>query len=149
GRVEESLAVLAAAVRQFFARRVGKFTAVPTIWLLRVGMYPGSDPLLTITENFDLLLRAIRRFKQARELAEWFIGSQRDQSLWWLSESNQNEAALFEVLARQRLDRLGGVLDLDVDVESRCALGDDAGIARVLPHRIPKHDLLARDAKLA
>src|SRR5262249_3535027 len=50
-------------------------------------------------------------------------------------------AALLEKLARQVFDRLGGVLDFDVDVEAGCKLREHAGVLGEEPELGPQPDL--------
>ena len=114
----------------------------PLIGLAGVGVVAEGDKLLAIAQqlNFLIVYRlqnttahamtgrgiALRRDKVRGDLLEGRIGAERDRELGCVADADQHLAAPLEVFPYQRLDRLGGLRIVDVNVERRRQARDEA-----------------------
>ena len=137
GGVEEGRDVILADIGQVLALDLARLTTVPAIWTPGILVHAEGDDLLAVCHDLDLLLAAIRCCELAHDPVEWLIGAQQDQALWRLAEPDQKISAFLEMLARQRLDRRGGIGMHNIDVDRRGGAGQDTGIRCVAVLALP------------
>ena len=63
-----------------------------------------------------------------RDLGESLFGEEQHRALGRSAEPDEKDALLLEAVADQALNRGGGVMVENVDVESRSEFGEDAGV---------------------
>src|SRR4051812_4927225 len=106
------------------------------------------NELLAIGQDLEPLANAVRRQEANGDLLEWLIRGQRNGAPGFSAVAHQDDAVLFEALAREMLDRLGRGRIRDVDIDRRCPAAKDAGIAGEMPGLFPEPDLLRRGTDL-
>src|SRR5215831_19781866 len=144
-RVEVLLRLVAGHVGKLAALYCARVAAVPDIGLFGVGMDSVVDELLSVAENFDLVLAAVGRDELADELLERLIRARQDGTLRRLADTHQNLATSPEPAVREVLDLLRRFRVQDVDVDGGHAPRQSAGVDGLGPCLYPHADLLVVD----
>ena len=121
-------------IGQFIAPNPPWLAAEPTIGLPGFGVDAVDDDLLAVAQEFEffraLPLGAVRLTVILRN---GVIVRNKIARFGGLADAHQEPAALLETLAREFLDRDGGVLVEDVEIERRRVAAEHAGVAACGP----------------